>query len=101
MPFYEYECTECGNRFEKVRSIEGRYGAICPECGGLPQLLVSLSSIRFELPATIRYHDGRIFAQRPNGGKLPPPAPPTPEQRDREIWLRDQREKEAALKAGG
>ncbi len=33
MPIYEYECTECGARFDKfVRSISRQIDVICPEC---------------------------------------------------------------------
>lgn len=37
MPFYEYECTKCGHRFEMMLSMSGRDAEekklICPECG--------------------------------------------------------------------
>ena len=34
MPTYEYECTACGNRFEKFQQITARPVRKCPECGG-------------------------------------------------------------------
>ena len=34
MPFYEYECGGCGQRFEKLVSLsEARRGMECPKCG--------------------------------------------------------------------
>jgi putative FmdB family regulatory protein len=35
MPIYEYQCLECGERFEKlVRSTSSLAGTECPKCGG-------------------------------------------------------------------
>ena len=34
MPLYEYRCSQCGARFERlVRSAEGERDADCPRCG--------------------------------------------------------------------
>jgi putative FmdB family regulatory protein len=33
MPFYEYRCRECGEKFDVfVRSISGSYEVECPKC---------------------------------------------------------------------
>lgn len=34
MPTYEYECDECGNRFEKFQGIKEEPCRDCPSCGG-------------------------------------------------------------------
>ena len=34
MPLYDYRCTECGHRFEMLRSISERDTAKCEKCGG-------------------------------------------------------------------
>ena len=34
MPIYEYKCTECGEKFEKlVASFRSAAEADCPKCG--------------------------------------------------------------------
>jgi putative FmdB family regulatory protein len=34
MPFYEYQCRDCGRVFDKyVRSILSRFEVTCPDCG--------------------------------------------------------------------
>ena len=33
MPVYEYECKECGNRFEKMQPITADPLKECPHCG--------------------------------------------------------------------
>jgi len=32
MPTYEYECPDCGHRFERFQSITARPVRTCPEC---------------------------------------------------------------------
>lgn len=34
MPLYEYECTDCGERFEVLQRMgEDGHGLTCPRCG--------------------------------------------------------------------
>jgi putative FmdB family regulatory protein len=34
MPIYEYQCLDCGERFEVLQRMgEGAEGVTCPECG--------------------------------------------------------------------
>ena len=34
MPTYEYECTECGHRFEALQAMSDASRRACPVCGG-------------------------------------------------------------------
>ncbi len=34
MPVYEYECENCGTRFERLQSIKDEPVRRCPECSG-------------------------------------------------------------------
>jgi len=34
MPTYDYECGECGRRFEKFQKMSDAPLRTCPECGG-------------------------------------------------------------------
>ena len=40
MPTYEYECQECGHRFEEFQSMTDEPLKTCPECGGAVQRLL-------------------------------------------------------------
>lgn len=40
MPFYDYECNNCGHVFEEQRSVANRHGAPCPKCMGETTLLI-------------------------------------------------------------
>ena len=33
MPIYEFECTACGNVFDRLQKISDPDPAICPDCG--------------------------------------------------------------------
>jgi putative FmdB family regulatory protein len=33
MPIYEYSCTNCGQRFEKLQKNEAAETVVCPNCG--------------------------------------------------------------------
>ncbi len=41
MPTYEYECTGCGQHFEKFEGINARPSGRCPECGAPGRRLIS------------------------------------------------------------
>ncbi len=33
MPIYEYSCTKCGHRFEKLQKNAASETVVCPNCG--------------------------------------------------------------------
>ena len=40
MPTYEYECNDCGHRFEKFQNIKDKPLKKCPKCGGRTKRLI-------------------------------------------------------------
>lgn len=48
MPLYEYECRECGRRFEKIQKFSDPSIEHCEHCGGAVTRLVSASAIQFK-----------------------------------------------------
>ena len=48
MPLYEYACTQCGQRTEKIRKFSDPPLTKCEKCGGKLKQLVSRSAIRFK-----------------------------------------------------
>jgi len=48
MPIYEYECTKCGHRFEKIQKISARRVGTCPECTGRVERMVHAPAIQFK-----------------------------------------------------
>ncbi len=41
MPTYEYECSACRHRFERVQSIKARSASACPKCRRPAKRLIS------------------------------------------------------------
>jgi putative FmdB family regulatory protein len=48
MPLYEYECTKCGHRFEKIQKFSDKPVKKCPECGGRVQQMISAPAVQFK-----------------------------------------------------
>ena len=40
MPTYDYECSDCGHRFEEFHSMSANPVSVCPKCGGKVQRLI-------------------------------------------------------------
>src|SRR5260370_32190519 len=48
VPLYEYQCTKCNKRTEKIESVSGPHLKKCPHCGGKVELLQSAPAIQFK-----------------------------------------------------
>ena len=48
MPLYEYQCTKCGHRFEKIQKFSDRKIKKCPECGEPVELVISAPAVQFK-----------------------------------------------------
>lgn len=47
MPLYEYECTKCRRKTEKIESVAGPHLKKCPHCGGRVERLLAAPAIQF------------------------------------------------------
>jgi len=48
VPLYEYECTKCHKRTEKIEKVAGPHLKKCPHCGGKVESLLSAPAIQFK-----------------------------------------------------
>jgi putative FmdB family regulatory protein len=48
MPLYEYECGNCGKRFEKIEKVNSASLRKCPKCGGKAHRLLAAPAIQFK-----------------------------------------------------
>jgi putative FmdB family regulatory protein len=49
MPLYEYQCDDCGERFERIRKFsDPPLEEPCPKCGGPIRKLLSSPAIQFK-----------------------------------------------------
>ncbi len=48
MPLYEYQCTRCHKRVEKIQSFSAEPLKVCEFCGGELEKLISAPAIQFK-----------------------------------------------------
>jgi putative FmdB family regulatory protein len=48
MPLYEYQCSKCGHRFERIQKFSDEPVSSCPECKGKVARLLSSPAIQFK-----------------------------------------------------
>jgi len=48
VPLYEYECKQCGSRFEKIQKFSDEPEKVCPKCGGEVERLLSAPAVQFK-----------------------------------------------------
>ena len=67
MPFYEYECKNCGI-FEKMQKFSDAPLTVCPTCGGEVHKLLSNSGVVFKGSGyyTTDYTKGKALARKIN-----------------------------------
>jgi putative FmdB family regulatory protein len=48
MPIYEYQCEQCGVRFERLQHMSADPISSCPECGGSVHRVISPVGVIFK-----------------------------------------------------
>jgi putative FmdB family regulatory protein len=48
VPIYEYECTKCGHRFERIEKFSDRRVTTCPKCKGRVEQLLHAPAVQFK-----------------------------------------------------
>ncbi len=48
MPLYEYQCTKCSHRFEKIQKFSDEKIRKCPQCGGPVEQVISAPAVQFK-----------------------------------------------------
>ncbi len=48
MPLYEYQCRECGRRFERLQKVNDDPVSECPYCGGAVDRLLGVPALQFK-----------------------------------------------------
>lgn len=70
MPIYEYECPDCGHRFERLQPVTAEEVEVCPNCGGQARRILQPVGIIFK---------GSGFYSTDH--RSPPPAEKPPESK--------------------
>jgi len=64
LPLYEYRCTQCSNRYEKIQSFSSEPDTVCPKCGGKVERPLTAPALQFK-GAGWYIND---YASKPAGG---------------------------------
>lgn len=48
MPLYEYKCSKCGRRFEKIEHFDAPEIQKCPKCGSKAERQLAPAAIQFK-----------------------------------------------------
>jgi len=48
VPLYEYACTKCGHRFERLQRFSDAPPSACPKCGAAVSQMLSAPAIQFK-----------------------------------------------------
>ena len=48
MPLYEYQCQDCGHRYERIEKASSPHDGTCPSCGGSARRLLGAPALKFK-----------------------------------------------------
>lgn len=48
MPLYEYRCTQCGYRYEKIQKFDAEPELVCTRCGGALERPLTAPALQFK-----------------------------------------------------
>lgn len=48
LPLYEYRCTACGHRYEKIQKVSEASDTVCPACGGPVERPLAAPALQFK-----------------------------------------------------
>ena len=99
MPLYEYQCTKCKRRTEKIESVSGPHLKKCPHCGGKVEPMLSAPAIQFKGSG---WYVTDYAGKKSSGAESAPAAKPdgaeSKEAATKETASKESREKKAGKK---
>jgi putative FmdB family regulatory protein len=48
LPLYEYRCTQCSHRFDKIQKFNDQPETVCPRCGGALERPLTAPALQFK-----------------------------------------------------
>lgn len=78
MPLYEYECTKCKRRFERIEKVNGPHLRKCPQCSARVERLMTPPAIQFKGSGWyVTDYAGKGSSSNSDSGKKEAPAKDT------------------------
>lgn len=99
MPLYEYECTKCRKRTEKIESASGPHLKKCPHCGGKVERLIGAPAIQFKGSGWyVTDYAGKKQAAGERAADEKAPAKETAKESPKESPAKESKDKKSAKK---
>jgi putative FmdB family regulatory protein len=74
MPLYEYECTACHRRIEKIQKFSDAELTVCPHCGGKLERTITAAAVSFKGGGWFKDGYGSVKPAASGGGESGSPA---------------------------
>jgi putative FmdB family regulatory protein len=68
MPLYEYECTSCHRRIEKIQKFSDPDLTLCPHCGGALERTITAAAVSFKGGGWYKDGYASVKPTAPTGG---------------------------------
>ena len=97
MPLYEYECTKCHKKTEKIENIAGPHLRKCPHCGGKVEPVLSAPAIQFKGQGWyVTDYAGKKSTESDSKSAVKEPSKETTKEAPKETASKESKEKKPA-----
>jgi len=97
VPLYEYECTKCHKKTEKIENIAGPHLRKCPHCGGKVEPVLSAPAIQFKGQGWyVTDYAGKKSTESDSKSAVKEPSKETTKEAPKETASKESKEKKPA-----
>jgi len=97
VPLYEYECTKCHKKTEKIENVAGPHLRKCPHCGGKVEPVLSAPAIQFKGQGWyVTDYAGKKSTESDSKSAVKEPSKETTKEAPKEIASKESKEKKPA-----
>ena len=97
MPLYEYECTKCHKKTEKIENVAGPHLRKCPHCGGKVEPVLSAPAIQFKGQGWyVTDYAGKKSTESDSKSAVKEPSKETTKEAPKETASKESKEKKPA-----
>jgi putative FmdB family regulatory protein len=95
VPLYEYKCTKCHEKTEKIESVAGPHLKKCPHCGAKVETVITAPAIQFKGAG---WYVTDYAGKKSSDSDSKPAEKETPKETAKEAPAKDSKEKKATKK---
>jgi len=97
VPLYEYECTKCHKKTEKIENVAGPHLRKCPHCGGKVEPVLSAPAIQFKGQGWyVTDYAGKKSTESDSKSAVKEPSKETTKEAPKETASKESKEKKPA-----